>query len=250
LNFSSSFLNSNSNSNLFCLSSLSKNFALPATSTSTFISSAQLRLRDRVLHRCREFIRSSSMSCSKKSVSILCSELFLFFNSEHELLNSTNTTNNTSNLFSVKNKFVDETLLYNNVQNQYNLQMNQVPSFYGKDNILVPLIADQVSLPDTLHQVSLDSLLPTNLKQLYQDPSSVLTSAANTLSLDSSSIISVPKYYPPRVCGPREQYIKLIQRMSKVGMLEYTSKPKVVNGIFTVRKDENSQRLIIDARNT
>ena len=44
------------------------------------------------------------------------------------------------------------------------------------------------------------------------------------------------------------RYVSLIRRMSALGMVDFTTAPKVVNGVFGVPKDGDSQRLIIDAR--
>ena len=48
-------------------------------------------------------------------------------------------------------------------------------------------------------------------------------------------------------CEP-DEYIKLINRMSSAGMLSFTTKPKVVNGLFGVAKPDGDIRLILDAR--
>lgn len=46
------------------------------------------------------------------------------------------------------------------------------------------------------------------------------------------------------------EYHKLIWRLVDIGMVELrNTKPQVINGIFVVPKDDNLQRLIIDARN-
>lgn len=105
----------------------------------------------------------------------------------------------------------------------------------------VELIADHIALPSGAGTVELDRLLPQHLRER-------LTSAAAMLR-------DVPAGDPPakhkgrgRTHVTDDQYIPLIKRMVAANMLDFTTTPRVVNGIFAVLKDGNAQRLIIDAR--
>jgi len=53
---------------------------------------------------------------------------------------------------------------------------------------------------------------------------------------------------PARIAGSRHEYVKLIQRLHSRGMIRFTATPKAVNGVFAVAKDDNQDRLIIDAQ--
>jgi hypothetical protein len=54
----------------------------------------------------------------------------------------------------------------------------------------------------------------------------------------------------PRAFSVRSDadYVGLLGRLRDLGMVDYTTTPKVVNGAFATPKDEGRQRLVIDAR--
>jgi len=115
------------------------------------------------------------------------------------------------------------------------IRSNQ-PAGYGSCTP-VPLVADRVSLPARAGTASLLDLLPPDLRASYAEPASLFR----------------PPDAPPVHAGAvpirdREQYERLIVRMRAAGMVTFTTSPKVVNGVFTVPKDVDKQRLIIDAR--
>ena len=101
----------------------------------------------------------------------------------------------------------------------------------------IPLVASRVALPTSPPSSHLLSLLPHHLQTVYASPSSSLLAVS---SLPSSHA---------RVLGSHSQYISLLRRMADLGMIDFTSSPAAVNGVFAVRKDACSQRLIIDATN-
>lgn len=100
----------------------------------------------------------------------------------------------------------------------------------------VPLVADRVSLPSVAGQVDLMSSLPPHIAAPYLDPST----CTHTLPLPSSS--------NARVFASHREYVKLLKRMEKVGMIAWTKTPAVVNGLFGVAKPDGSIRLVIDGR--
>jgi hypothetical protein len=102
----------------------------------------------------------------------------------------------------------------------------------------IPIIADRVSLPTgDAASVSLDTLLPSNLSDQYNNAEVLIRPMGER---DKS---------PRPICyAETTEYVKLIKRMQAANMVEFTTCPKVVNGVFGVPKDGDSIRLIIDAR--
>jgi hypothetical protein len=109
------------------------------------------------------------------------------------------------------------------------------------------LIARRVALPDgTLHVVPMTKVLPPELSQVYASElagSALLRSAPERASLDVAAPL-----HRPRVAGSRSEYVRLVGRLLHCGMISWTSQPRAVNGVFTVGKDADSDRLIIDAQ--
>ena len=118
-------------------------------------------------------------------------------------------------------------------------------TFSSASTAVVPLIAHRVSLPESLTPVPMMDVLPPNIAAAY-------TEAASTSLLRDSTVVFFENILkplpPPRIAGSRSEYVKLIGRMWKIGMSSFTSTPKAVNGVFTVAKDADGDRLIIDAR--
>jgi hypothetical protein len=50
------------------------------------------------------------------------------------------------------------------------------------------------------------------------------------------------------VHASREQYLETIRKLYALGLVEFTQRPKAINGLFAVKKDGDQQRLILDAR--
>jgi hypothetical protein len=119
------------------------------------------------------------------------------------------------------------------------------PTFSSAPATVVPLLAKRVSLPDSLTIVPLKSVLPPAIAHAYSESASVslLRSPLEVFTMNSVSPLR-----PARIAGSRSEYVKLITRLHEAGMLSFTSTPKAVNGVFTVEKDTDSDRLIIDAR--
>lgn len=117
-------------------------------------------------------------------------------------------------------------------------------TFSSQTTPVVPLIADRVALPDQLNIVPLARVLPPELAAQYAAPSpTLLRSHADVFVLNFTDPLR-----PPRVAGSRSEYVRLIGRMAPLGMLSFTSAPKAVNGVFTVGKDADADRVIIDAQ--
>lgn len=110
---------------------------------------------------------------------------------------------------------------------------------------VVPLVASRVSLPTSLRQVPLTSVLPQHVAQLY---SQLHSPALMRDPIDIWLLDRAQPLKPARVAGSRKEYVRLIHRLRDAGMVSFTTRPLAVNGVFTVGKDANSDRLIIDAQ--
>jgi len=119
-------------------------------------------------------------------------------------------------------------------------------SYSTASTAVVPLIAHRVALPDSLHIVPLVNVLPPDQATLYSDPQHGASLLRPTTEVFALNIVAPLK--SARVAGSRKEYVRLIRRMCSVGMIRFTSKPKAVNGVFTVGKDDDQDRLIIDAQ--
>jgi len=127
-------------------------------------------------------------------------------------------------------------------------------AFSSAATAVVPLIAHRVALPSSLNIVPLINVLPPEMSARYAHAPpavssappaapSLLRSVADVWALNLTSPLK-----PARVVGSRAEYCKLVKRMMEQGMLSFTANPKAVNGVFTVGKDAESDRLIIDAQ--
>jgi hypothetical protein len=101
----------------------------------------------------------------------------------------------------------------------------------------VPLVADKVSLPSSVGSVDLLDFLPSDARAQYSSPESMLRPPEEVKRVRRSALAT-----------SHDEYVKLIRRMAALGMVEFTTTPKVVNGVFGVPKDGGAIRLIIDAR--
>src|SRR6185312_9818405 len=109
-------------------------------------------------------------------------------------------------------------------------------SYHQAKQLAVPFVASKVSLPDSPPSASLLDLLPPN--------------EAAWLSAPSAAILNL-KAKPariPRSPSTDQEYISLVRRMHSLGMLSFTSDPACVNKVFTILKDQDSLRLIINAQ--
>lgn len=116
------------------------------------------------------------------------------------------------------------------------------PDAYTDPSTAVPLQADRVSLPEQAGAVPLFSVLPPPLVDFYSDPSKFLSPTAST----------APQR-PGRVAygGSRLEYVKLVKRLLALDMVAVSAEvPRCINNVFTVKKGDDQQRLIVDARTT
>ena len=111
--------------------------------------------------------------------------------------------------------------------------------------VVVPLRASRVALPEQLQLVPLLSVLPPDVAVTYAEPDSptLLRSELDVLILNTAAPLRAP-----RIAGSRTEYVRLVRRMCDAGLLQFTARPKAVNGVFTVAKDADTDRLIIDAQ--
>lgn len=101
----------------------------------------------------------------------------------------------------------------------------------------VPIVASKVSLPSTAGTARLLDLLPPHLTQQYSSPDLLLRPEPARCKSRARAF-----------CASRQEYIDLIRRLLQLDMVRLESSVHVVNGLFAVPKDQDSLRLIIDAR--
>ena len=151
-----------------------------------------------------------------------------------------------SPLHSSSNVYFDDSVFYTQ-KFISNLDDNIVPSFlsYSKASITaIPLVSHKVALPSSLHSLPMLSLLPTHLQAYYNNNSNMLFQQPS-----SSTATKQIKIKSPHVFSSQHEYILLIKRMKSVGMINFTTAPKCVNGCFGVPKPDGEIRLVIDAQN-
>ena len=118
------------------------------------------------------------------------------------------------------------------------------PLGYGASTPYAPLVAEQVSLPKRAGGVPLTRHMPARHAAMYESPEAMLASAEEMAARGDPD----PR---PRVGGKRSEYVALTRRCLAAGMWTLYSgdgPPPVINGLFARRKDENTLRLIYDAR--
>lgn len=118
---------------------------------------------------------------------------------------------------------------------------------YSQSSTVVPLIADQVALPEVAGAVDMLSYLPHHAALYYSNPACCIKP-----EFQSSDVLSVIKpKVKPKVLSTPDEYRKLLTLMKDKNMIVYVrDKPKVINGLFGVPKGDGKIRLIIDARST
>ena len=119
-------------------------------------------------------------------------------------------------------------------------QFAQIGSYINKSSTpVVPVMADRISLPVNAGSVQLTDILPTQYLNTY----SATNCAALFRPMSERELTA-----PPRLCASQPEWIKLVRRLADANMVTFTRAPKIVNGVFAVPKDANTDRLIIDAR--
>jgi len=108
---------------------------------------------------------------------------------------------------------------------------------------LVPIISNRIALPATPGSVDLLSILPPRIAKLYAEPNDALFRPASDRNRSDR-----PPPPPPRRVASVAEWNSTVRRLRAADMIDFTLHPKVVNGVFAVTKDENSDRFIIDAR--
>jgi hypothetical protein len=109
----------------------------------------------------------------------------------------------------------------------------------------VSIVADRVALPAHAGEVAVMDVLPDSLKAYYSEPGPSLRPTPEPGSNEEKKLEQ--KIGKPSVFASKSEYIRLLLRMLACGMITFTTKPKVVNGLFAVEKPDKSQRLILNA---
>lgn len=102
---------------------------------------------------------------------------------------------------------------------------------------VAPIAADRVSLPADNAAVKLNTILPPAIAAAYADPTALLLPVAERKRAPRT-----------RLCGTPHEWAKLVRRMRAIDMVDFTTHPKAVSGVFCVAKDGGKLRLIMDAR--
>ena len=137
-------------------------------------------------------------------------------------------------------------LQYRNVNQLFESKLSTIPtdtSFYTSTipTGAIPLVASKVSLPsigDAVSNIELHTVLPKSVSDYYSDVNALLLPTCST---------PISTKTPTVFCSSRTEYTKLLHRLFELKMIDFTSTPKCVNGLFGVKKDEDSIRLIVDA---
>ena len=156
--------------------------------------------------------------------------------------------------FSVRPDRIEGPLYDDAMHALHSLPLNS--TFSSAATAVVPLIAARVALPSSLNIVPLINVLPPEMAARYADAPPPVSAnppaaAAPSLFRSSADVCALNLAFPlkpARIAGSRSEYCKLVLRMVQQGMLSFTAHPKAVNGVFTVGKDAESDRLIIDAQ--
>jgi hypothetical protein len=118
-------------------------------------------------------------------------------------------------------------------------------SYSSATTTIVPIVANRLSLPKNLVKVPMLDVLPPAIAATY-------TEAASSDLLRPAAVVQylneVRPLKRPRVGGLRSEYVKAVSLLLGESMVDFTSQPKAVNGVFAVGKDDTSDRLIIDAQ--
>lgn len=139
--------------------------------------------------------------------------------------------------------------LTNHEQLQRQLQLENTQASYSNGtaaSAAVPLIADRVALPSSAGRVDLLSVLPHHVAEIYKSPAQLMrTSPPPSDGAEKEEEKKLPR---ARVHATHIEWIKLIRRLIDCNMIEFTTKPIVINGLFGVPKPDGTIRLIVDGR--
>ena len=140
----------------------------------------------------------------------------------------------------------DQQLLQQLSDSVFSLPIQPLSSaFSTAPTAVVPLIASRVALPERLNIVPMLDVLSPAVAASYRQPAAAALMRAPVEVLHKNLVEPLKA---PRVAGSRSEYVMLLRRMLKQGMISFTAHPKAVNGVFAVAKDAESDRLIIDAQ--
>lgn len=109
---------------------------------------------------------------------------------------------------------------------------------YACTSDALPLTADAVALPSEPASVDLLDILPPELARRYSTPRPELFVPEGERKSQPQAVL---------VRSPAD-YAAIIRRMHDLGMVVFTTKPKVVNGIFGTPKSGGAIRLVVDGR--
>lgn len=219
----------NSSNKSFSIPSLSSISSTQPTSPLPTLSLSQQRFQSSIISKVRRYNNGRRSITSNGSSGITDLFNFSMLTSSLSSSSSPNRSTTTTPTTSLSN--------IADISSSLNGHMQQADA--------VPLVADLVSLPEHAGAVDLLDSLPSSIAHQYRHPSTCINGYSST---------SFAKFSPAattgtaRVFASHTEYIKLLGRMLKAGMISFTTSPLVVNGLFGTKKPDGSIRLIIDGR--
>lgn len=215
--------------------------------SSPFCSSSQFRLLSRIRTQCATFVLTARAWCHSEPACDIRPD------DTDAMLTSIGITDPVGQRFEAMHlpESLSVTHSYSFIEGEIPLaEWSSVPlplkpTFSSASSSLTLIRADRIALPDNLHIIPLVNVLPPEMAHLYSLPSSpsLLRDPIEIALLNVNSPVA-----RPRILGPRHEYVKLIDRLRREGMIDFTDSPRAVNGVFAVRKDRDTDRLIIDAQ--
>jgi hypothetical protein len=182
------------------------------------------------------FAVNSSSNRAKHASIPLSMQGFNFLHQESPIFNATQSARIQQFVLAASRTFVRRALEGSGGDHSSIVDSSPI-TYTNASSVAVPLQADKVSLPEAAGTVNLLDVLPPAVAARLRSPSPDL------LVRDEPT-----RSVAPLLNCSRGEYVRLLQRMRGAGMLDFTTQPRVVNGIFAVDKDGGqAQRLIINA---
>jgi hypothetical protein len=224
-----------------------KNNFKPSQQSNNNITNMQSRIHSHLINQCRRFYRDnhhpSTSTDGRRPAQVYVSDT----NTINQLTKSFMESFN-SYQFSTYPYFNEHTNSFNNsyISSSMETFAHSIIDGEPRSHIFdysaamkpsaVPLIANRVALPSSLHSVPMLSVLPKSMRDYYNQ--------TNTELFRSSDV----EHRPAHAFASNSEYTALLKRMKAVGMINFTSTPRCVNGCFGVPKPDGEIRLVIDAQ--
>jgi hypothetical protein len=110
-----------------------------------------------------------------------------------------------------------------------------------------PLVADRLALPGPGEggTTPLLDLLPTELKERYATEEGALQHGILKSVPPSTEELKAAVSYQK---GSKQEYLRTLRRLYEAGMIDFTvTRPKAINSVFAVKKNDKADRFIVNA---